>query len=523
MDERVKPQGLRDRFARLSTGIKMVLVLGLALFPLGGIALFASLETARHARENRIGETAVVVEAGERRVANTITRVAATLRTAADVAELDPGACASMLSSLAEIASIDVRMAIFRAEGALICATRSYRPIAAPRIAWRDRATTMLDPAGATLRFFAQSRGGAVVGVAEFSSQSFQDLTTPLAPIANYRMTLSQGEDAAVVHDWIGGRPPAAIETVRSSLANGQIELTIAHEAITLRPIELLAIMLPVLMLVAAVLLGWLLVNMLLLRPLARLERAVGDFDGGPGEAAALELPVSRTRTMEIHSLGRTFRRVAETMSRNEAELEAGIAEQIRLGREVHHRVKNNLQIVASLLSLHTRGAPSPEAAEAYASIQRRVDALAIVQRNLLAEQEQGAMPARAVIAELASGLQQSAPRGTRLVIALDVADLRISQDIAVPIAFLLTELVEMAMLADRESDIAIELEAPNSENRCALLSVCSPALAATAAREIDRDRYARVLAGLARQLREPLERHPDKGAYSIRIPVLAD
>ena len=60
--------------------------------------------------------------------------------------------------------------------------------------------------------------------------------------------------------------------------------------------------------------------------------------------------------------------------------IRAGMAEaldgQRRLVREVHHRVKNNLQVVASLLNIHGRTAETAEARAAYAAIGRRVGAL---------------------------------------------------------------------------------------------------------------------------------------------------
>ena len=80
---------------------------------------------------------------------------------------------------------------------------------------------------------------------------------------------------------------------------------------------------------------------------------------------------------------------MTRTVARHEADLEAAVVRQTRLVREVHHRVKNNLQVVASLLNLHSRGSPNEEVAAAYASIQRRVDALAVVHRNHYAELEE--------------------------------------------------------------------------------------------------------------------------------------
>ncbi|MBV5325363.1 MAG: sensor histidine kinase, partial [Rhodospirillaceae bacterium] len=85
------------------------------------------------------------------------------------------------------------------------------------------------------------------------------------------------------------------------------------------------------------------------------------------------------TSAHELRQLSETFRHITETISTHEAELAAGLARQTRLTREVHHRVKNNLQVVASLINLHARGQVQSDVIRAYASIQRRVDALAVV------------------------------------------------------------------------------------------------------------------------------------------------
>src|SRR3546814_2081470 len=128
----------------------------------------------------------------------------------------------------------------------------------------------------------------------------------------------------------------------------------------------------------------------------------------------------------------------------------------LKLTREVHHRVKNNLQIIASLINLHARSAHDAEAVEAYATIQRRVDALSVVHRNHYAElEEHRGVGVRSLISELSASLRGTAPaEARRFGIQIDSDNLHISQDVAVPVAFLLTELVELAMLSnpDRKS-----------------------------------------------------------------------
>ena len=96
---------------------------------------------------------------------------------------------------------------------------------------------------------------------------------------------------------------------------------------------------------------------------------------------------------------------------------------QRRLVREVHHRVKNNLQVVASLLNIHGRSAKTPEARAAYAAIGRRVDALSVVHRNHFAEvEETRGIALRPLLVELAATLRASAPdQAKTTAIQLDV------------------------------------------------------------------------------------------------------
>jgi two-component system, sensor histidine kinase PdtaS len=256
-----------------------------------------------------------------------------------------------------------------------------------------------------------------------------------------------------------------------------------------------------------------------LIRPLQELRASVAAYR--PGEI----IDPAQVRSMpaqELRELGDTFRAITRTVALHEAELAAGLDRQTRLTREVHHRVKNNLQVITSLINFHARGAKSREATAAYASIQRRVDALAVVHRHHYAEMEENrGLGLRAVIGELAANIRATTPEDRSLAITLEIEPFLVSQDVAVAVAFLVTELVELASSVAARASVRISVRGTEREQR-AMLRVSSPALVdSDALREGIEHRFGRVIEGLSRQLRARLHHDPLVGAYEIEIGVL--
>ena len=168
-------------------------------------------------------------------------------------------------------------------------------------------------------------------------------------------------------------------------------------------------LLLPVLMWILAALITWLLVSRLLVQPLKRLESSVRDYH--PGQTT-MDLPRKLGPAREIQELRDAFARAVARVDQSELEMTGALEGQRRLVREVHHRVKNNLQVVASLLNIHGRTADTPEARSAYAGISRRVGALSIVHRNHFAEMEENrGISLRPLLSELAAELRAGAPR----------------------------------------------------------------------------------------------------------------
>jgi two-component sensor histidine kinase len=269
---------------------------------------------------------------------------------------------------------------------------------------------------------------------------------------------------------------------------------------------------------VVAALLSWLLVKRLLIRPLDRLKRAVLAYQ--PGDERVV-IPERLGPATEIRELGQAFERAVERIEESERQMTEAFEGQRRLVREVHHRVKNNLQVVASLLNIHGRSATTVEARAAYAAIGRRVDALSVVHRNHFAEVEESrGISLRPLLVELAATLRASAPDEARaMAIQLDVDNLYTTQDAAVATAFFVTEVVEFAML--QLPGEAVEIELRRVSELAARLTISSNSLMNEGKEEGDRVQFTRIIGGLARQLRSPLDEK--LGRLSVDIPVFPE
>jgi signal transduction histidine kinase len=507
------------RMGRLSTGLKMLIILGLGLLPLGIVAVAASIYSAQD-NWNR-GEIAIgsLVDSTAQRLNVAVTRAAVAVRAASpSLAHAPPGSdiCRRTLDRLAPLHAAPVRYAIYDPPNRqVLCASAGFAPPAAEAAASRG-SRLEISPDGTLLRFFVVDEQGRLEGAGEFSRAALAGLAGNTAPFP-YHLSLAQGEREMQLHD---GGPPGRFqrEVNRTSRVSGGLDLRLRAAMTPITAAELLMILLPLMMLIAAALIGWWIVDRLLLGPLATMQRAVAAYR--PGDRG-LDLPSLRSPAREIGELGQSFDNVTRTVARHEADLEAAVERQTRLVREVHHRVKNNLQVVASLLNLHARGATNEDVAAAYASIQRRVDALAVVHRNHYAELEENrGVALRSLISELAANLRATAPASAAgMQIRLDIEPFYVTQDVAVSVAFLVTELVEFGMFCGA-SWIAIALEADGPGR--AALSIETDALAGDP--RCDRplfERFDRIVTGLARQLRSALDRDTKRGRYAIQVAVV--
>jgi len=516
-----QPGWIVSRWARLSTGLKMLLILSLGLLPLGIIAILASVDNARANRTKADLEAQALVSVHAQRLSIALTRNAFTIRAARDaiIESRDfAGICKRTLDRLGRLPNTSGRFALYGQAPPPRCLSEGFAPPPVPRPRPGEIARSIITPGGNMLQVFMYDPAGAIEGVAEYRRETLATVANTPRRDGDFALELVQGDRVMALRPAESDSAFSREVVADYPFGNNQYVMRLRTHIPPLSATEALAILTPILMWLWASLVGWVIVQRLLLRPLARIQDVISAYrPGDPG----LDLPTLRTPALEIGALGEAFNKVTHTVARHEADLEAAVVRQTRLVREVHHRVKNNLQVVASLLNLHSRGSPNEEVAAAYASIQRRVDALAVVHRNHYAELEENrGVALKPLISELAANLRATAPASAAgMQIRLDVAPFYVNQDAAVAVAFLITEIVEFAMLCGADLvSVVLEANAPAvarlSIEAAALVEPieCDDALA---------ERFDRIVTGLARQLRSVLDRDPTRGRYSVLVGIV--
>ncbi len=165
----------------------------------------------------------------------------------------------------------------------------------------------------------------------------------------------------------------------------------------------------------------------------------------------------------EIRSLARTLGALGDSITTRDKALLDSLDEKDALMREIHHRVKNNLQIISSLLSMQQRAVADPAARSALGDTRQRITALALIYRTLYQSEDIREADSRTFLTELVGQLiAGESMRGPLVTSSVEADAIIIDPDRLAPVALWLVEAVSNAQkhaFAGRGGDLRVRFK----------------------------------------------------------------
>ncbi len=154
---------------------------------------------------------------------------------------------------------------------------------------------------------------------------------------------------------------------------------------------------------------------------------------------------------------------VRDITERKEAEthLLRVIGEKEMLLREIHHRVKNNMQIISSLLSLESSQVFDKRDIALFTIVQDRVKSISLIHDNLYQSEDLSSIKFEDYIKNLSSQLFSTYARNSNIKLVTDIVDVKFNMETAIPLGLILNELVSNSLkhaFPDSEGEIFISL-----------------------------------------------------------------
>ena len=281
-------------------------------------------------------------------------------------------------------------------------------------------------------------------------------------------------------------------------------------------------ILLPILMVILASIAMWLGTERFIIRWTTYLKRVSAAY---AQNHFALEMTELEEAPDEFRLLGNEMKSMANSIRDRDRTLNSALAQKSAMAREIHHRIKNNLQIVASLISLYSQNIADRESQTVFSKILVRVGALTLIQRLMEMNDTTPILDMRRLFMELADQIRTVAVESAipyRLVVHAE--DWLLPPDMATPVSFFAVEALSFELFAPQieESVRSVEIffggDGPDH-----LLLWIEDGVFHRAALNSGRPSPERILAALAGQLKGEywLEKTPEgKSRLSLRLPI---
>jgi len=280
------------------------------------------------------------------------------------------------------------------------------------------------------------------------------------------------------------------------------------------------AVFFPVLMWIASILVAFFGLQRLVIRHIKKLRSALRKFALGDREQIGLNLD---DPPEEIEEVQRAFNRMALIISEAETRQVQDQRDKDVLLKEVHHRVNNNLQLVASMMNIQSRKTSSKEAQAMLTSLQRRVRGMAMLLRTLYTTSDQTTIDAaelvQAVVDDVSSQTEES-----DLEVDVDLESVPLYPDQAVPLSMFVAEALPNALkfagrTKDDEYDIHVTLvEVDDGTIRLTILNSLAEDTPNNGSKDLAKGLGLSLMTAFVRQLEGDMNVDLNEQGYCLEI-----
>jgi two-component sensor histidine kinase len=187
----------------------------------------------------------------------------------------------------------------------------------------------------------------------------------------------------------------------------------------------------------------WIVTDRVVIRWLAYLDRVASIYAKGRFTVRPVQ---AETAPLEIQTLAHTLDTMADGIVARDLSLRESLAQKDAMMREIHHRVKNNLQVITSLLNMQQRALTDPAARLAMSDTRQRITALSLIYRALYQSPDMRRVDVRQFLEELITQLSTSeSGRPSPIRTKLQADDLEIDPDKLAPLALFAVEAITNA------------------------------------------------------------------------------
>lgn len=228
-----------------------------------------------------------------------------------------------------------------------------------------------------------------------------------------------------------------------------------------------------------------------------------------------------------IYGLFGTYEDITESKRAQEV-LKSSLAEKESLLKEVHHRVKNNLQLISSLLNLQGRKVQNPEAHEFLRDTQNRVRSMALLHETLYRSGDFSQISFPKYVKGICAHLARSyAGNAEGIHLRQDIANVSLDMDQAIPAGLIISELVantyKHAFPARSEGEISVKLQKVDEHNLILRVSDNGVGFAQSTLSEGSETLGLTLVRSLSRQLDGQLSIKSEQGSvFEIVFPAQA-